>query len=35
MPDMRGVVEATYVRGEKIYGQGQFSENAVGVLLTK
>jgi len=35
MPDLRGVVEATYVRGAKVYEQGQFAANATGALLTK
>jgi allantoinase len=30
-----GVVEATYVRGRKVYGQGEFSEAPMGGLLTK
>jgi len=33
--NLRGVVEATYVRGVKVYEQGQFAENATGALLTK
>lgn len=32
---LRGVVEAAYVRGLKVYEQGQFSENPCGALLTK
>jgi len=32
---LRGVVEATYVRGVKIYEQGQFAANATGALLTE
>ncbi|MBA2493401.1 MAG: allantoinase AllB [Acidobacteria bacterium] len=32
---LRGVVEATYLRGAKVFEQGRFAENAVGVLLTK
>jgi allantoinase len=30
-----GAVEATYVRGRKVYGQGEFSPEPVGELLTK
>ena len=30
-----GVVEATYLRGVKIYEQGQFAANAIGALLTR
>ncbi|MEJ7619088.1 MAG: allantoinase AllB [Pyrinomonadaceae bacterium] len=33
--NLRGVVEATYVRGTKVYEQGQFAANAPGALLTK
>ncbi|MGI8641567.1 MAG: allantoinase AllB [Pyrinomonadaceae bacterium] len=33
--NLRGVVEATYVRGVKVYEQGQFSATATGILLTK
>jgi allantoinase len=33
--NLRGVVEATFVRGTKVYGQGQFTANANGTLLTK
>ncbi|MDQ3181225.1 MAG: allantoinase AllB [Acidobacteriota bacterium] len=33
--NLRGVVESTYVRGVKVYEQGQFAENATGVLLIK
>ncbi len=33
--NLRGVVEATYVRGVKVYEQGRFAENAIGELLTK
>ena len=33
--NLRGVVEATYVRGTKVYEQGQFAANATGTLLTK
>ncbi len=33
--NLRGVVEATYVRGEKVYENGQFSANAAGTLLTE
>jgi len=33
--DLRGVVEATYVRGVKVYEQGKFGEKATGELLTK
>ena len=32
---LRGVVEATYVRGKRVYEQGQFAENVSGELLTK
>ena len=32
--DLRGVVEATYVRGTKVYEQGQFAAKATGKLLT-
>ncbi len=32
--NLRGVVEATYVRGIKVYGQGQFIANTPGALLT-
>jgi allantoinase len=32
--NLRGVVEATYVRGVKVYEQGRFAENATGALLT-
>jgi len=32
--NLRGVVEATYVRGIKVYWQGQFAANAPGALLT-
>lgn len=31
--NLRGIVEATYVRGEKVYNQGQFAANAIGILL--
>jgi allantoinase len=30
-----GVVEATYVRGVRVYEQGQFPANPIGILLTK
>lgn len=33
--NLRGVVEAAYVRGTKVYEQGRFSANASGALLTK
>ena len=33
--NLRGVVEATYVRGTKVYENGQFSANPIGILLTK
>ncbi len=33
--NLRGVVEATYVRGTKVYGQGEFAANATGALLTE
>ena len=33
--NLRGVVEAAYVRGTKVYENGQFAENATGVLLIK
>ncbi|HEY0658672.1 MAG TPA: allantoinase AllB [Pyrinomonadaceae bacterium] len=33
--NLRGVVEATYVRGMKVYEQGQFPANPIGQLLTK
>lgn len=33
--NLRGVVEATYVRGEKVYENGQFPANPIGLLLTK
>lgn len=33
--NLRGVVEAAYVRGEKVYGQGQFAAEANGKLLIK
>jgi allantoinase len=33
--NLRGVVEATYVRGIKVYEQGRFVENASGALLVK
>jgi allantoinase len=32
---LRGVVEATYVRGAKVYENGQFADDAKGILLTK
>jgi allantoinase len=32
---LSGIVEATYLRGEKIYDRGQFSEKASGVMLLK
>jgi allantoinase len=31
--NLRGLVEATYVRGIRVYKQGQFLENATGALL--
>jgi allantoinase len=33
--NLRGVVEATFVRGRKVYERGQFSEDAIGELLVK
>ncbi len=33
--NLRGVVEATYVRGVRVYKQGRFAENATGTLLIK
>jgi len=33
--NLRGVVEATYLRGTKVYERGRFAENATGALLTK
>ena len=33
--NLRGVVEATYVRGVRVYEQGRFAENTTGALLTK
>jgi len=33
--NLRGVVEATYVRGVKVYENGQFADDASGILLTK
>ncbi len=33
--NLRGVVEATYVRGVKVYEQGQFRANPIGALLIK
>jgi len=33
--NLRGVVEATYVRGIKVYENGQFADKAAGALLTK
>ncbi|MCA1637179.1 MAG: allantoinase AllB [Acidobacteria bacterium] len=33
--NLRGVVEATYVRGAKVYESGQFSANPIGTLLMK
>jgi allantoinase len=33
--NLRGVVEATYVRGEKVYENGEFAARPVGELLTK
>ncbi len=33
--DLRGVVEATFVRGAKVYEQGQFSANPEGKLITE
>jgi allantoinase len=32
---LSGIVEATYLRGEKIYDRGQFAEKAAGTLLLK
>jgi allantoinase len=33
--NLRGVVEATYVRGTKVYGNGKFAASATGALLTR
>jgi hypothetical protein len=33
--NLRGVVEATYVRGTKVYEGGQFPADPIGVLLAK
>ena len=33
--NLRGVVESTFVRGIKVYDQGQFAEKASGALLTE
>lgn len=33
--NLRGVVEATYVRGRKVFGQGKFAAGATGALLTE
>ncbi len=33
--NLRGVVEATYVRGVKVYERGQFADDICGLLLTK
>jgi len=33
--NLRGVVEATYVRGKQVYEHGRFADNATGALLTK
>ncbi|HEX9962221.1 MAG TPA: allantoinase AllB [Pyrinomonadaceae bacterium] len=33
--NLRGVVEATYVRGAKVYENGQFAGNPTGALLTR
>lgn len=33
--NLRGVVESTYVRGEKVYENGQFAGNSIGALLTR
>jgi allantoinase len=32
---LSGIVETTYLRGEKIYDRGQFSEKALGTMLLK
>lgn len=32
--NLRGVVETTFVRGQKVYDKGQFAEKASGILLT-
>ncbi len=32
--NLRGVVEATYLRGAKVYENGEFATNAIGLLLT-
>ena len=31
--NLRGVVEATFVRGAKVYENGRFADKAIGVLL--
>jgi allantoinase len=33
--NLRGVVEATYVRGVRVYEQGRFAEDTIGKLLIK
>lgn len=33
--NLRGVVEATFVRGEKVYEKGEFAASSIGKLLTK
>jgi allantoinase len=33
--NLRGVVEATYVRGVKVYQQGKFTDHPIGSLLTE
>jgi allantoinase len=33
--NLRGVVEATYVRGEKVFEQGRFADKITGALLTE
>jgi allantoinase len=33
--NLRGIVESTYVRGVKVYEQGQFTAEAIGTFLTK
>ncbi|HEX8685046.1 MAG TPA: hypothetical protein VF654_01055, partial [Pyrinomonadaceae bacterium] len=33
--ELTGVVEATYLRGEKIYGRGEFAPAPTGTLLLR
>ena len=33
--NLRGVVEATFVRGKKVFEKGQFAVNPTGQLLTE